>query len=144
MFSEFTVSGRNPVIAIVPRLKTERELTLNPYEPVESKTANVTSDQSQHGVSRIVRPAIYLHLVAVALTGLGMTHDIRSIIWPKQWIPIIELGLLFGMMGLFACPLALLIGLVRSTTTARRRMTLLAVETMIVVAHFIALIPSIQ
>ena len=73
-----------------------------------------------------------------------MTHDIRSIIWPKQWIPVIELGLLFGMVAFFACPLALLIGLARSTAPARRRMTLLAVEAMIVVAHFIAFIPSVQ
>ena len=123
---------------------TERELTLNPYDPAESTTATVAPDKSQCGISRIVRPAIYLHLVAVALTGLGMTHDIRSIIWPRQWVPFIELGLLFGTVGFFACPLALLIGLVRSTAPARRRMTLLAVEAMIVVAHFIAFIPSVQ
>ncbi|WP_203546979.1 hypothetical protein, partial [Roseiconus lacunae] len=82
-----------PVTRGVPRLTTERELTLNPYDPAESTTATVGFDKSQRGISRIVRPAIYLHLVAVALTGLGMTHDIRSIIWPKHWIPFIELGL---------------------------------------------------
>lgn len=100
--------------------------------------------EAQHRISHIVRPAIYLHLVAVALTGLGMTHDIRSIIWPKQWIPIIELGLILGTLGLFACPIAMLIGLSRSTVPASQRMILLGVEAMILVAHFLALVPSVQ
>tara|TARA_A100001391_G_scaffold189744_2_gene161449 strand:- start:1358 stop:1780 length:423 start_codon:yes stop_codon:yes gene_type:complete len=132
------------VNAAVPRPKFNRELRLNPYDPIESTAAHIAPDNSQHHISRIVRPTIYLHLIAVALTGLGMTHDIRSIIWPKQWIPLIELGLLLGTLGFFVCPLALLVGLARSTAPLPGRMILLAVEAMIVVAHFIAFIPSVQ
>lgn len=117
---------------------------LNPYSPTHRETTNAKQDKAERRISLIVRPAIYLQLVAVALTGLGMTHDIRSIIWPKQWIPLLEASLIFGTLSFWVFPIVVLFGLSRSTTTASQRMILVGVEVMILVAHFIALIPGLQ
>jgi hypothetical protein len=121
-----------------------RALTLNPYAAAESAAATIAPVDSQHRLSHMVRPAIYLHLIAVALTGLGMTQDTGSVEWPEQLIPLIKLGLIYGVLGFFACPFALLIGLIRSTVSIHTRMLLLTVEALIIVAHFTALIPSVQ
>ncbi|MCA9170557.1 MAG: hypothetical protein KDB23_22920, partial [Planctomycetales bacterium] len=88
--------------------------------------------------------AIYTHLIAVALTGLAMTHDSRSIVWSKQWEPLLEVGLLVGMLAIVVCPILAVIGVLRSAVPGATRLTWLAVEGAVVFAHFVALIPGFQ
>lgn len=95
-------------------------------------------------VSSIVRIAIYAHLIAVALTGLAMTHDLRLITWSEQWEPILEVGLFVGMLAIVVCPILAVVGVIRSAVPAATRLTWLAVEGAIVFTHFVALIPGVQ
>lgn len=91
-----------------------------------------------------MRVAIYTHLAAVALTGLAMTHDSRSIIWSKQWEPLLELGLVVGMLAIIVCPILAIVGVLRSTVSGSTHLTWLALEGLIVFTHLIALVPAIQ
>jgi len=94
--------------------------------------------------SPMVRVAIYAHVIAVALTWLGMTHDTRSVAWSEQWIPFVAVCLPFGALALIVCPVVLLIGLVRSVAPLPDKVMLLGLEGIILFAHLVALIPSIQ
>ena len=95
-------------------------------------------------VSKFVRVAIYTHLVAVALTGLAMAHDTRSIVWSDQWEPLLELGLLVGMFAIIACPILAIVGVLRSAVPGSIRFMWLAIEVAIVFTHLIALTPGVQ
>ena len=94
--------------------------------------------------SPMVRVAIYAHVIAVSLTGLGMTHDIRTVAWSDQWIPLVSTCLLVGGLAVVVCPVFLLIGLVRSVAPLPDKVMLVVLEGIILFAHLVALIPSIQ
>ncbi|WP_230777189.1 hypothetical protein [Roseiconus lacunae] len=73
-----------------------------------------------------------------------MTHDSRSIIWSPQWEPLLELGLVVGMLAIIVCPILAVVGVLRSAVPGVARLTWLAVESAVVFAHFVALIPGVQ
>ncbi|GAA4448451.1 hypothetical protein [Novipirellula rosea] len=118
-------------------------MSFNPYQSPDSSPVEAEHRPSRDG-TRAVRIAIYSHLVIVALTGIAMTHDTRSVIWSERWEPFLELALLIGLIGLFICPVMLLVAVWRSSLSPFRRFAALAVGGGIVFAHFIALIPSVQ
>ncbi|WP_146583091.1 hypothetical protein [Neorhodopirellula pilleata] len=118
-------------------------MSVNPYSATEHAEAMPQSTVRPR-VSVIVRIAIYTHLIAVALTGLAMTHDSRSVVWSPQWEPLLELGLVVGMLAIIVCPILAVVGVLRSAVPGGTRLTWLAVEIAIVLAHFVALIPGVQ
>ena len=73
-----------------------------------------------------------------------MTHDSRSIVWSKEWEPLLEIGLVVAMLAIIVCPILAVVGVLRSAAPGATRLTWLAVEGAIVFAHFVALIPGIQ
>ena len=95
-------------------------------------------------VSRLVRIAIYTHIVSVASTGIGMTHDVQSVIWPDHWVPFLRLALLIGETAFWVCPVLLIVGILRSSISTRYRMLFASVGVAIAYTHFVALIPSVQ
>lgn len=139
----------SPVTADVPRLNhpltqlRHLHLSVNPYSSTEHSDASQYSTRRPR-VSRIVRIAIYTHLVAVALTGLAMTHDSRTVIWSKQWEPLLELGLVVGTLAIIVCPILAVVGALRSAVPGATRLKWLIVECAVVLAHFVALIPGVQ
>jgi hypothetical protein len=118
-------------------------MSSNPYQPPESRINATHRPASPTGI-RFVRIAIYAHLLIVALTGLAMTHDSRSVIWLPVWEPILEIALVAGLLGLFVCPVMLMFAVWRSSLSPFRRFLVLTVGGGITCAHFIALLPSVQ
>ncbi|EGF24503.1 hypothetical protein RBWH47_05313 [Rhodopirellula baltica WH47] len=117
-------------------------MSSNPYQSPDSRS-DATLPTSTTG-NRFIRITIYTHLVIVALTGLAMTHDTQSVIWSPAWEPILEIALLIGLLGLFVCPVVLLVAVWRSSLSPSRRFAALAVGGGIAFAHLIALLPSVQ
>tara|TARA_R110002072_G_scaffold101462_3_gene223375 strand:- start:5312 stop:5671 length:360 start_codon:yes stop_codon:yes gene_type:complete len=119
-------------------------LKSDPYRiPASAPDDNVGPSVPERG-SRFIRFTLYAHLTAVVLTAIALAHDSAMWVWSNRWEPVLEVLLMIGLLGFIACPILLIVAVLRSSLSPARRLVVLCVGGGIAFAHFVALLPGVQ